>query len=116
MSDLIQRWANGALVEQWDEGARTYATYNPDGTVKAARPYTATENAAADAAVSRDAASTNDADLRTKASQALTVNATFLALAAPTNAQTTAQVKALTRETSALIRLTIRALDTVTGT
>jgi len=47
------------------------------------------------------------ADINTKARQALTANATFLAVAAPTNAQTLAQVQRLTRECSALIRLLI---------
>ena len=46
-------------------------------------------------------------DLHARARQALTVNGAFLALSAPTNAQTLAQVKALTRECSALIRLLI---------
>ena len=37
--------------------------------------------------------------------QALSVNATFLGLASPTNAQVVAQTKALTRQVSAIIRL-----------
>ena len=57
-------------------------------------------------------------DLHTKARQALAGNAAFLALATPTNAQTTAQVKALTRQTNALIRLLVAAdlLTDNTGT
>ena len=57
-------------------------------------------------------------DLHVKARAALTANATFLALAAPTNAQTLAQVKTLTRECSALIRLLLRGdlLTDTTGT
>jgi hypothetical protein len=57
-------------------------------------------------------------DLHAKARAALAANATFLALAAPTNAQTLAQVKTLTRECSALIRLLIRGdlLADTTGT
>lgn len=44
-------------------------------------------------------------DLHARARQAIVDNQAFLALASPTNAQTLAQVKRLTRECSALIRL-----------
>jgi len=44
-------------------------------------------------------------DLRTKGRAALTANQTYLALASPSTAQNTAQIKRLTRECSALIRL-----------
>lgn len=54
--------------------------------------------------------------LRAKAASALQANAAFLALAAPTNAQTVQQVQTLTRECNALIRLLIGALDTTAGT
>lgn len=46
-------------------------------------------------------------DLHTKARQAYTVNRAFLANAAPTNAQVLAQVRALTRQNQALIRLVV---------
>jgi hypothetical protein len=54
--------------------------------------------------------------LRAKAAQALATNADFLALASPTNAQTLAQVKTLTRECNAVIRLLLGHLDTTDGT
>jgi hypothetical protein len=47
----------------------------------------------------------NEATIRQQARQALTTNRAFLDLASPTNAQTLAQVKHLTRVTSALIRM-----------
>ena len=43
-------------------------------------------------------------------------NATFLALAAPTNAQVLAQTKALTRQVNALIKLRVQDLADLSGT
>jgi hypothetical protein len=47
----------------------------------------------------------NENTLREQAAQAIAVNKAFVALAAPTNAQTLAEVKALARQVNALIRL-----------
>lgn len=57
------------------------------------------------------AAVTNAVTLRTQAKDALAVNRTYLAVAAPTAAQTAAQVKALTRQVQGLIRLVIDQID-----
>lgn len=51
--------------------------------------------------------------LRDRAAQALATNAAFLAVASPTNAQTLAQVKALTRQVNGILRLLVVA-DTST--
>lgn len=61
-------------------------------------------------------AETNRRALVAKAQTALTGNVTYLALASPSAAQNTAQVKALTRQVNALIRLATKALDVTTGT
>jgi hypothetical protein len=49
--------------------------------------------------------------IRSKATQAIGVNNAFLSLASPSAAQVTAQVRVLTRECNALIRLMVAQLD-----
>ena len=61
-------------------------------------------------------AQTNAADLTAKAQAAIAANATFLALASPTNPQVLAQVQRLTRECSALIKLLLNDLNDTSGT
>lgn len=77
---------------------------------------TVVRNAEGDEIVIAPETAVNAALLRKKARAALTVNADYLALAAPDLAQVRAQVNILTRECSALIRLAVNALDTIEGT
>ena len=104
----------GNATEQWDDDTRTYTDYRSG--VAVTRAYTTQEAADADARVAALTTTTTESAIRTKALQALTANATFLAIASPTTAQTAAQVKALTRQVSALIRLTTRQLLDTSGT
>lgn len=65
-----------------------------------------------DVPVVRDVtAETNDRAIRDQAAQAMVGNRAYVALAAPTAAQTTAQVKALSQQMNALIRLALGQLD-----
>ena len=45
-----ETFTDGVLVETHDDTTRTVTTYDPQGNVTATRPYTADENASADAA------------------------------------------------------------------
>jgi hypothetical protein len=58
----------------------------------------------------------NAGTLGERAQQALAVNAAFLDKASPTNAEVLAQVRVLTRQQSATIRLLLGLLDTTSGT
>ena len=51
-----------------------------------------------------------------KAAQAIAANVAFLAIPAPTPAQTLAQVQLLTRECQAIIRVLIGQYDSTDGT
>lgn len=82
-------------------------------------PLTSSEQAERDqmaTAASADASTTaarqgNATTMRQRAEQALDANRTYLALGTPTAAQTTAQVRLLTQETTALVRLLLGLLD-----
>ena len=88
-------------------------TVERDGQVVESRPLTAAE---LDVYVNQPKAEANRTAIEDKAAAALTANATFLALTSPTNARTLAQVKALTRQNTAIIRLLLNKLDTDEGT
>lgn len=109
-------YLDGILRETWDDTARVFTAYDTAGNVTETRPYTPLENAQADAEATQQTANTNRDSLHSKAQAALTNNATYLAITAPTNAQVVAQVRALTRQVNALIRLEINQLDDVSNT
>lgn len=71
---------------------------------------------AAPEVVAAQTAAANEATIASRMDAALATNDAFLALASPTNAQTLAQVKALTKECTGLIRLLRRKLDSASGT
>lgn len=58
----------------------------------------------------------NAETLRSRATAALAANATFLALASPSNVQVAAQVRTMTKEVNALIRLALGLLADVSDT
>jgi hypothetical protein len=104
----------GNVLVRWDYETRTFFDYRVDPPTS--RPFTAEENASADADAAEALADTNLADLIAKGRAALDRNATFLAITSPTTAQAVTQVKALTRQVNALIKITARDLTDTAGT
>lgn len=84
---------------------RTYPIIAPDGSTKMI-----TEQ------IEVSQSELNRDDLTAKASQALTANATYLAIASPSVAQNTAQIQRLTREVNAILRLMLNQVDDTVGT
>ena len=74
-------------------------TYDQNGTV------------VEDRTVPDDPAVTNRDTIEQQARQALATNRTYVGLANPTAAQTTAEVRALARQMNGVIRLLLNALD-----
>ncbi|GGK32129.1 hypothetical protein GCM10010124_26130 [Pilimelia terevasa] len=62
------------------------------------------------------AAEANQAAVLDRARRALVANAAYLAVAAPTNAQVVAQVRRLTQQSNALIRLAVADFTSADGT
>lgn len=100
-------WPRGDRTEWGDDDTRTHHDFLNETT----RPYTAEENAAAAERDVRRTQDTNRATLVERARAALTTNRDFLAVPTPTNAQTLAQVRALTRQMNAALRLLVGDLD-----
>lgn len=101
----------GALAA-WDDDAHIYT----DLRTGIARPYTDVETADSLALAGTLALDKGLADLLDRARLALDANRTFLDLPTPTAAQTLAQVRRLTRQNNALIRLALRDVGGGTDT
>lgn len=101
LAQLATEMGGIGLAARTSEGTTTVSTDEAD-------------QATLDAAVAAHVAIDVDSNRRTlqdQAEQALAANRTFLALASPTNAQTLAQVKMLSREANGLIRLALNLFD-----
>lgn len=108
--------ASGVLRVRWDDDQRIRIDYDQTGVEVGRRPYTTDENAAADAR-SQDATRLANGDtLRSKAQNSISGNVSFLSKSSPTTAQVTSQVKALTQQVDALIRLLVSDLSDTSGT
>ena len=66
----LESWSDGVLVEAWDDDTRTHTDYTTDPDT--VRPYTADENAAADARAAAATAAGNEATLEDELEASLT--------------------------------------------
>ena len=112
---VLDLYVDNVLRERRDDDTRTFSAWDAAGTLTTSRPYTTAENADADARATAATASANGATLRTRAANAIATNNAFLAQTTWTNADVLAQVKLLTRECNALIRLVVNQLDSTDG-
>lgn len=101
----------GMLRERYDDATRSYVKYTDKGVQESSRPYTAKENAEADARAQVNVITANRTAIETQAATTLAANKAFVGIASPTNAQSAAQVKALTRQVNGIIRLVLGKLD-----
>lgn len=107
--------SKGRILEA-DDATETVTRWDDAGTQLDQRAYNATEKADKAARAAAETKQTNTRTVEDRARAALTANATFRALQSPTNAQVLAQVRRLTAQCSALIRLTLNDLDTIDDT
>lgn len=78
MSDNTEVWVEGKLRRFWDATARTYTEYDENRVVTFTRPFTADENARADAEAATRTADTNYSELMAKIPAALASNQTAI--------------------------------------
>ncbi|GAB3048724.1 hypothetical protein GCM10027053_03850 [Intrasporangium mesophilum] len=98
---------NGTLAQLWDDTARTYTDFSTEADT--VRPYTAQENARADAEASAASADVNRATIEQALADAL---AGLDVIIAKTPAQVTgSDTKELARDLRRVIRLLIRRFD-----
>lgn len=106
-----EKYVDGVLRERWDDGTRTHTRFDAGGKQTSVRPYSPGEVESLTAAAARQVPIDNRATIEAQAATALAANKAFVAIAAPTNAQNAAQIKALTRQSNGIIRLLLNRLD-----
>lgn len=109
---IIDRWVDGVLREQWDETARVLTSWDKHGVQVEQRPYTAAENAQADARAAAETLVANEQSISTKLQQDLAAMQAILDQTnADLNANPAQEIKDLARAVRRLIRKVERILD-----
>lgn len=115
--------AANVLRERWDDAARTFTAWDENGTQTEQRPYTAQENAEADARVQAETEQANEATLREQAAADLTALSASIdqlnlvvdknnnAIGGGDTKAVAREARAIARATKRLTRLMIRQLD-----
>jgi hypothetical protein len=101
----------GTLRKFWDDATDTYFEYGPTGTQTLSRAYNPGEIADKAARVLASTADSNASTIKSQVAAAITANKAYVANQTPTTAQTTAQVKALSRQVNGVMRLLTGQLD-----
>jgi len=108
--------AHQNISEEWDSVANTFTTWDVLGNQTLQRPLTAGEQSQFADELAADNRNENKKAVNEKAQQALTANAAYLAIPAPTAAEVRSQTELLTKEVNGLIRLLINRLDDISDT
>lgn len=99
-----------------DDATATVTTWDDAGTQTGTRAYTTAEAAVGVAEATERTAGTNKATIEQRATAVQTANATYLAIATPSNAQVAAQVRRNTMAINGLIKLLLNQLADTDGT
>lgn len=110
-------WVDGQLRRLWDATARLRYEYDANGVqIGDPHPFTAEENARADAENAESVLISNRETLEAKAAAAKASNLAFLADTTVTQAEAVTQLQKLTRQVNALIKLQLQDFADLDGT
>lgn len=116
-------YMGGQIAEQWSNGTQPgdppagYMAWNQNGTVLTPLQALPAERVAQLAANdAQKAVNSNQGTIQSRAQAALAANATFQAIASPTNAQVVAEVQLLSKMVAALAKLQLGQLSDTAGT
>jgi hypothetical protein len=103
-------------AESYDGPSASYTSWDQSGAQTSQRPLSTAEVTALAGQDVAVATANNAQTLKVRANAAVAANTAFLAVPAPTNVQVLAQVQLLTKQCTALIKLTLSALADTSGT